>query len=134
MPRLGEPVRDAHVELEGIGQVARLRGQKRPGQRAAHVVHHDVQPPKLGHRGRGQPGHGVQIGQVRGHHQRPPPGRCHLLGHLGQLVFGPCRDQHVGPGFGQRHRDGRADPPARAGHHGHLAGNAARPRSPEPRC
>ena len=96
---LGQPVRDPDVELERVRQVMRLRRQERPRHRAADVVHHDVQPPEGLRRGPGQAGRGVEVGQVGGNDDRPPPGRLDLPRDLGELVLGAGRDQHVRPGL-----------------------------------
>jgi len=76
-------VRDPDIELERVRQVMRLRRQERPRQRAADVVHHDVQPPeRLGGRP-GQAGRSVEVAQVGGHDYRPPPGCLDLPRDLG---------------------------------------------------
>ena len=60
-----------------------------------------------------QPGHRLEVAQVGGDHHRPPPGGLDLAGHARQLVGGPGRDDHVGPGLGQADGGGRTDARAR---------------------
>jgi hypothetical protein len=116
--------RGGHVELERVRQVPRLGREERPRHGPAEVVHDDVHPAERIDRGGGQPRGRVEIGQVGGHHDGPPPGGLDLARHLGQLVLGARRDHHVRPGLGQGDGRGRADAAARAGHDGHAAGDA----------
>jgi hypothetical protein len=121
--RLGQRVRDRDVEVERGLQVPRLGRWERPGHRAADVVDHDVQPPELRDRGTGESRRGVQVAQVGGDHQGAAPCRLHLVRDLGQLVRAAGTDHHVRSGLRQGDDGGRAEPPARAGHHGHPPGD-----------
>ena len=62
------------VEVERFFEVLRRRVQERVRNGAADIVDDDVDPPeRLVRRGR-EPRDVVEVGQIRGHDPRPPPG------------------------------------------------------------
>ncbi len=76
--RAGQRVGGGDVEVERLVEVVVGGVHERVGDRAAHVVHHDVEAPEplAGHLG--QVGHAVEIGQVGGDDGGAcdPPPRC----------------------------------------------------------
>jgi hypothetical protein len=107
-----------HVPREGLGQEPGRGLQEGPGHRAADVVDHHVDAAERGPGRLGQPGDGVEVGQVGGDHLGPPARRGDPGRHLGELLGRARRQQHVGPGLGQGHGGGGADAPPGTGDDG----------------
>jgi hypothetical protein len=104
--------------VEGLLQKTRRRLQEASRHRPADVVDDDVEPAEGVVGGRGQGGDGIEVVQVGRNHHGPTAGRLDPARHLAELLDGPRRDDHVGPGFGQAHGGGRPDPPTGTGDHG----------------
>ena len=101
--------------MKGTLQVTGARRRERAGRGAARVVDDDVEPPEVGDGAVGEPGEQLFVVDVGGHHERPPPVCAHLLGDGLELRFRAGREQHVGPGLGERDGCRRTDPAACAG-------------------
>ena len=75
---LAQQERRGHVEAQRGFEVALARLQERARHPTARVVHEDVEPAELGHRGIDQARQLIGVGHVGRHRQRPPAEIAHV--------------------------------------------------------
>ena len=97
------------VEVEGALEEPLAGVERRPRHRPARVVHRDVEPSELLDRRLDEVLERLLLGDVGGHHERPPARRADPVGDLLEVRFGSRRQHDIGARLRQADRDAATD-------------------------